>query len=182
VFGEKGFEAATLHDVADRVELDRATLYYYVGSKEEALRDILIELPSSSAAISEGLLAEKTSAIDKLMVLVRHIIESYEGDYPNVLIYLQEALFRIACESSAAAAQVVTENKRLDDLIGQILQQGIDKGELRPDISADVATQMLWGILTWAHRRFQPEGRHNSHALACAFTSIFIQGMSSKAE
>jgi AcrR family transcriptional regulator len=34
VFKQKGYEAATLNDIAELVGADRASLYYYVGGKE----------------------------------------------------------------------------------------------------------------------------------------------------
>ena len=37
VFADKGFHTATLKDIADRLNLLPASLYYYVASKEAAL-------------------------------------------------------------------------------------------------------------------------------------------------
>jgi AcrR family transcriptional regulator len=38
VFREKGYEATTLHDIAAKLNTDRASLYYYASGKEEPLR------------------------------------------------------------------------------------------------------------------------------------------------
>ena len=43
VFREHGYEKATLEDIANEVGINRATLYYYVGTKEELLVALLAE-------------------------------------------------------------------------------------------------------------------------------------------
>ncbi|MDT7776637.1 MAG: TetR/AcrR family transcriptional regulator, cholesterol catabolism regulator, partial [Pseudonocardiales bacterium] len=43
VFQEKGYDTATLHDVAEALDTDRATLYYYIAGKDDLLREIVQE-------------------------------------------------------------------------------------------------------------------------------------------
>jgi len=41
VFRRLGYDVTTLNDVAKELSTDRASLYYYVGSKEELLHEIV---------------------------------------------------------------------------------------------------------------------------------------------
>src|SRR5437016_3091426 len=41
LFQEKGFQATTLNDISKEAGLERATLYYYVSSKEELLQEAI---------------------------------------------------------------------------------------------------------------------------------------------
>jgi AcrR family transcriptional regulator len=41
VFREKGYQAATLNDVAERLGTDRASLYYYVADKQELFHETI---------------------------------------------------------------------------------------------------------------------------------------------
>src|SRR5690348_10020612 len=41
VFGEKGYRAATLRDIASRLGMLKGSLYYYIDSKEDLLFEIL---------------------------------------------------------------------------------------------------------------------------------------------
>ena len=41
VFHQRGFHATKLNDVAESAGVDRASLYYYVGSKEQLFRDVV---------------------------------------------------------------------------------------------------------------------------------------------
>ena len=41
IFREKGFHAASMQDIAEAVNLQKASLYYHVTSKQEILLDLL---------------------------------------------------------------------------------------------------------------------------------------------
>jgi AcrR family transcriptional regulator len=41
IFSEKGFHATSMQDIADAVDLQKASLYHHFSSKQEILADIL---------------------------------------------------------------------------------------------------------------------------------------------
>ncbi len=43
VFSEKGYEAATMDEIAERAELSKGILYYYFPSKKELYRSLVLE-------------------------------------------------------------------------------------------------------------------------------------------
>ena len=45
IFYEKGYEAASIQDIADQLGLLKGSLYYYISSKEDVLYEIIEELP-----------------------------------------------------------------------------------------------------------------------------------------
>ena len=51
VFKRKGYRGTALSDVAGEIDIDRATLYYYVKSKEDLFADVV------GAAVEENTLA-----------------------------------------------------------------------------------------------------------------------------
>ena len=65
LFAEKGYKSTSLDDVADKIGVTKATLYYYFRSKDEILRAILerskdrmekiLELGNSSSPAPEKL-------------------------------------------------------------------------------------------------------------------------------
>lgn len=56
VFRERGYADSTLQDVADAVGINRTTLYYYIGTKEDLLaallEDPLIKITGGIRAIA----------------------------------------------------------------------------------------------------------------------------------
>src|SRR3989442_2745301 len=78
VFRERGYDAATSNDVAARLGTDRASLYYYVGSKEELLQEIVRDVLSQNLEAAEQVKKQKGTAPEKLQALIEHMIESFD--------------------------------------------------------------------------------------------------------
>ena len=68
VFRELGYEKATLEDIANEVGINRATLYYYVGTKEELLVALLAEPIEMVRTRLEEDAAAKTKTLVKELV------------------------------------------------------------------------------------------------------------------
>ena len=41
IFGQKGFHATSMQDIAEAVNLQKASLYYHISSKQEILVEVL---------------------------------------------------------------------------------------------------------------------------------------------
>jgi AcrR family transcriptional regulator len=177
LFREQGYEATSLNDIAERLQTDRATLYYYIGGKDELLQEVVAGVTGGNLQVAEELLVQDLPAVEKVSILIRQILESYEENYPQVFVYIQEGMTRIARQRSSWAKKMVAQNHRLEVILRQILQDGMDSGELRSDVPVDLAAQAIWGMVNWAHRWFKPGGRHDVDEIATHFTSIFIDGM-----
>ena len=90
VFHQRGFHAATLNDVAAEAGVDRASLYYYVGSKEQLFRDVVSEAVTANVEAAEAIAAEAGSAADKLTRVIRGLMTSFEQNYPYMYVFVQE--------------------------------------------------------------------------------------------
>ncbi len=69
VFREMGYESATLNDVAARLNTDRASLYYYVGSKEELLHEIVRDVLEDNRRTAEEVSKLPISGPEKIAAL-----------------------------------------------------------------------------------------------------------------
>jgi AcrR family transcriptional regulator len=79
VFRDRGVEAATLRDVAEATDTDRATLYYYVGSKEELLQEIVRQALSQDIATAYSVKRSRASTKDKIAALIEAMVKGYQG-------------------------------------------------------------------------------------------------------
>ena len=70
VFRERGFDAATLRDIADALNTDRASLYYYIGSKEELLQEIVRDVLARDVKSAEAIKRSRAATADKIRTLI----------------------------------------------------------------------------------------------------------------
>jgi AcrR family transcriptional regulator len=179
VFAEKGFEAATLNDIAERVGTDRATLYYYFGSKQELLQEAVRGGVEANLVEVERILRLDEAPDEKLRLIVERLLSSYENDYPYMYVYIQEDMRKVASEHSAWAKEMTRQTRRFESISLQLIKQAIAEGRFRDDIEPDLAANALFGMINWTHRWFKPGKRRRAEDLSASFWAIFFDGMSS---
>ena len=106
LFKEKGYQSTTLADVAKHAGLDRATVYYYIGSKKELFREVIKDILDDNVAAADRILADKTlNPRQKLQTLLEKLMLSYERSYPHMYVYIQEEMHGVAKEATPWAKE-----------------------------------------------------------------------------
>ncbi|WP_182481417.1 TetR/AcrR family transcriptional regulator [Nocardioides immobilis] len=178
VFREKGYTTATLNDVAERFGTDRASLYYYVGSKEDLLYECISTVLDANLEQGRRIAAGPGTVREKLTELVTLTLKSYEEHYPYAFVYIQEDMSHIAGRSTEWAEELVGKTHEFERLAFDLVSAGIQAGEFRSDLPTGLVTNGLFGMMNWTHRWFVPgHSKHDAAEIAGTFLSIFLDGM-----
>lgn len=176
VFRERGFEA-TLRDVAQVLGTDRASLYYYVGSKEELLQEIVREALARDIAAAKAVKRSRATTPEKIRALIESMVVSYADNYPHMNVYIED-LGRIARQESEWAVDVIAQTKEYESLVLSILTKGQDDGTLRKDLPLNVSAMALFGMINWMYRWYRPSFASTPEEISKTFTEIFLKGYS----
>jgi AcrR family transcriptional regulator len=179
VFRERGFEAATLRDVAAAMGTDRASLYYYVGSKEELLQEIVRQALRRDIEIAEAVKRSRASSPEKIATLIKSMVDSYDKNYPHMMVYIED-LGRIARQDSEWSIDVIEQTRTYETLVHSILRKGQRDGTLRNDLPVELCALALFGMINWMHRWYRPNLKWSPEQVAATFTTIFLDGYSSR--
>jgi AcrR family transcriptional regulator len=177
VFRQQGYESATLLDVAKVLGADRASLYYYVGSKEELLQQIVRNALERVLEDAETIRRSRASAPDKIKAFIRSMVTNYAENYPHMSIYTED-MRRIAHEDSEWAIDVVDRTRRYEQIVMAVLQKGQKDGSFRKDLPAQLIGLSLFGMINWMHRWYRPGFDKSVDQIAETFSGIFLSGCS----
>jgi len=155
IFKEKGLQGASLGEIAEAVGADRATLYYYVGSRQELFSDTVRDAVEANVSLAEAILAKDDPAPVRLRELAVGLMESYAGNYPFPYVYIQEDLSRVGKSERIFGAPEM--DRRFDAAVIGIIQAGLDDGSLRSAATARTIAFGFIGMLNWTHRWFDPD-------------------------
>lgn len=143
-----GFEAATFQEIAARADLTRPAINHYYPSKEALYRHVVAE--TNGVFIEAGLKkaeAEQTLA-GRVHAFVRAAVHAREYD-ASVAAFMVTSV--LECQRRPELADSGTDS--LQSTRGFALaavRDGIDNGELRPDLDVEAAAEMLvaalWGL------------------------------------
>jgi AcrR family transcriptional regulator len=176
-FCKVGFKATRLADIAQDAGIDRASIYYYVGSKEELFLGVIENVLDANMADAARLIDDPSlSWIERLHAIYISMMDSYEANYPATFVYIQEQMHPIAMHSTATH-QLSAKTRSFDHMLMRIVREAMASGDLRSDIPLRLAETALFGMLNWTHRWFVPGRGLSGRDVAEAFWSIFSHGM-----
>ena len=180
-FKANGFKATTLAEIGHKAGLDRATVYYYFGSKEELFRECVRVSVEANIAECERIFADQARpARERLRAVIQQLMAAYDHYYPHMYVYIQEEMSRITSEQSTWAQRIVSQTRTFERIVLSLVNELIERGELRNDIPVSVAANAIFGMLNWTHRWYQPGGPHPAEQISAAFADIFFEGMKAR--
>ena len=126
LFGARGYDAVSLEDVADRLDVTKGSLYYYFASKDELVTAAIETLGNEWTARLERLpAAREGTPAARLRALIAEHITIAVREYPAAL-----RLFLVPQEWPAAQRARIKElRRRHDQLFRQVVEDGVASGE-----------------------------------------------------
>jgi AcrR family transcriptional regulator len=179
VFRKNGFNGTSLAEIAESLGTDRATLYYYIGSKDELFHEIVRDAAEANALQAEAIRDSAGTATVKLTRLITSLMSSYAEHYPYLFVYIQEDLSKVSGGRSPWARQMSAINKRYDDAIIAIVKSGIEDGTLRTTTSARVIANGIIGMVNWTHRWYRKgdPSMPDANEIGSAYAQMVLNGL-----
>ena len=178
VFKEKGLQGSNLGDVAAAAGADRASLYYYVESKEELFHEVVREAVEANLAEARAIRDSEGTAPEKLRTLIQALMRSYAANYPMLFVYIQENLSHVPDQHAQWAASMRRINKDYERVVIDLLERGVQEGTIRPVAPAWIVAYGLLGMLGWTNRWFNPDdATMSADEIGAAFADTLLLGL-----
>ena len=173
IFCEKGFDKASMDDVADAVGLTKAGLYHHIGSKEE----LLFEIMSYGMDLFEQNVLNRVMTIsdplERLKATLRGHVLLVTRDRPKevtVILHESNAL------KGRYRDKINARKKRYITLVEKTIRELVKSGAARRVDPSATAFAML-GMINWIYQWYRPGGRLDENALADALSDVFLGGI-----
>jgi AcrR family transcriptional regulator len=181
LFGEKGFAATRIEEVAQRAGVSKGTLYLYYPSKEELIKAVIAHYLSSRIADT----AQR--------------VEAYRGAMGPLLQDLLVSWWQqtYASPASAAFKIIISESRNFPEiaeyyahhviepgsaLIGGIIARGVASGEFHTDNIQDVVHSLVLPmVMVCAHKHglgaCSQHHQIDGHAFIAAHVALIVRGL-----
>jgi len=175
VFRREGFLRTRLEDVAAEVGINRASLYYYVGTKEELLIALVEEPAREMTRHCREALDSEVPADVKLRTALRSFVDDLQK-YPELFLLFSESQHI----GGITDAEGISRNAQeyVDTLLA-IIEEGIDAGVFRSDLDPGLVMHGVLGMFNWIHMWYVPHGRHSLTEIGDAFAEMIFSGLRS---
>lgn len=169
---EKGFDATSMNEIAEAVDLTKPGLYYYVKGKKELLFAIMgfaMDLLDSEVV---GPAQQIEDPAERLRIIVRQHARLLTRETSAVAILIDET-----GGLSDEQRKAITRRKRAYfELLRQTLERLAADGRLRP-VDPTTASFSLLGMLMWLARWYDPSGRLKPEEVVRDVTEIAVSSV-----
>jgi TetR/AcrR family acrAB operon transcriptional repressor len=148
VFSRKGYRATRVEDIARQANVTTGAIYHHFGGKS-ALYIALVEKSSAKAnKLAQQIIEEGGTPATILRRLLVRMFEFAEEDqeYQAVIeLFLNKTEF--SPELSSITKETLEGRRNLTKFFSNLIREGIQAGEFRPDISQEDAALSLVGFM-----------------------------------
>jgi AcrR family transcriptional regulator len=176
VFAERGYQGATLDEIAQRAGMSKATIYLYYKNKDDLFLHVVEELVAITTADTAQEAEAPGAPLDKLARIVRGQMAFYERERDFFRIYLNEKHGLEVGPKDPHKRVLRDMYLQRVEILTKVLQAGIEAGELYPVDSRRLAfflQEMMNAVLV---QRIQRKARTSMEEDVEQLLNLFLNG------
>jgi AcrR family transcriptional regulator len=172
-FSTRGYEAASMREIAADAGINIATLYFYCSTKEQLLFDVLVD---SQRQLAEGLREQIEAAGESwtsrlAAAIVVHVRFCAEKAFPTTINRVDMQRLTPEHRTEYMAMRDAYEQELRD-----LVRGGIEAGELRP-VDPKLTAFAILGIGQSVGRWYRPDGPLTPEQIAAQYVDLILAGL-----
>lgn len=173
LFENKGFNATSIQDIVDALNVTKGTFYYYFSSKEQLLMTIHHEYIEDLLNRQQIILGSNLSYREKLEQVVYLLISDIASQGPAGRVFFREMRHL----SNANGLEIREKRDQFRQNIEAILTGGIESGEFRQNLQANILAFAVLGMANWSYQWYQPAGKVSPEQLTSIYVELLLNGI-----
>jgi len=172
VFRQKGFHGASMSAIADAVNLQKASLYHHVTSKQEILLALLDRALVMLIDYIGGIANQSLPADEKLRQMIRGYLKAL-ADNPDLTSVL---LFEHRSLDKKSHARHVPHRDKFEGIWRGVLNEGV-RSKVFDCADTGMAVRALMGVMNWTLTWYQPNGDKSIEQISAEYADLMLKGL-----
>lgn len=172
VFRQKGFHGASMSDIAAAVNVQKASLYHHVSSKQEILLELL-ERALQILTVQISTVAEQNDPADKkLRQMIRVYLQllAENADLSSVLLFEHRSL------DKKSHTRHVPQRDKFEALWRDVLNEGV-RAKVFDMKDIGLTVRALMGVMNWTLTWYHPGGGKTIDQIADEYADLILNGL-----
>jgi AcrR family transcriptional regulator len=154
LFSERGYEGATIRDIAQAAGMSTGAVFASFADKSELFEEILTaDYEVIHAQMTQAARAAKT--VDEALMGLFGVAYSFHVEQ---LPLLRASIAVSWTRSEAAERRARADIKPLFQLIDEALRRGVEQKQLKADVDAKLLAEIVWDVYLANYRRAVYDG------------------------
>jgi AcrR family transcriptional regulator len=178
VFQERGYQGATMADIARQVSLTAGSLYHHFPAGK---RDLLLAVLNEGLDIVLGhmdkIIKQQLPPAETLQQMIQmHIVSVTENVAVSAAMVFEIHTILDFNEDREGRDAFLRRRDEFEGCYRRVIEQGIREGKFR-DVDVAIFTKAMLGAHNWVSVWYRPDGRLNGIQIADRMTSTFLAAL-----
>jgi len=174
IFYDKGYDGASMQDIAEAVGLTKAGLYHHVGSKDRLLFEIMnygMDILDETVISKVRRIAEPRERLRRTILGHIDLVVRTRDLEITVILHENRSL------RGELRARINARKQEYIHLLEQMISEVQAQAVSPPAISPRLAAFALLGMINWLYQWYRPGGAVKEDELAEAYARFFFRGL-----
>lgn len=177
LFASRGFNGASVADIAERCKTSKSLIYHYYESKEDILYDVMISHVRALESAAADALAGSAGPEQKLRDLTQLFMALYVGAADRHKVLLNDLDY----VPKARRSEIVEVQRGLIESVRKLLVE-IEPALKKQTGASLTAAMLFFGTINWTHTWYNPSGAVTPEALANMAVDLTLGGIARAAQ
>lgn len=173
LFERYGFHGVTVNQIVETAGISKGGFYHHFTSKDELLfviHDIFITYVLERATKSNQ---KNLSPTTRLQSIIKDFVSVFDIYKAHLTVFYQESIY-LKPEHEA-----IVKKKRQDfkEIIQSVIREGVEEGEFRSNLSVEITTMAILGMVNWTYKWYQRNGDKSIHEIADYYTDLILHAV-----
>jgi AcrR family transcriptional regulator len=171
LFSERGYHGTSMRDLAKMLDLQGASLYSHVKSKEEMLWAIVSRAAQEFRAQAEEV-PRDVSPEQQMRLLVHGHLSVIARELPYATVFFHEWKFL----EPSLKDKVKELRDAYESHFRRVIEEGVEQGVFQVE-DTRVATLFVLSALNWTYQWFHPDGELTMQQLADSYCALIMRAL-----
>ena len=172
LFAKNGYEKVTMEEIATKLKLNKATLYYYFKSKDEIFFMIQMQAIGQANDALEKVLDSNLGPKEKLREAIKSHVNIVTRDYITGTFRQRELVL-----PRKLMIKVIAARNRFEKNFKKIVLEGVKQGIFQKE-NWRLAVLSVLGALNAIPRWYSPRGKLSPEEIGETISAFVIKGVS----
>jgi AcrR family transcriptional regulator len=170
IFWQKGYRAASIQDVAEKVGVLKGSLYYYIESKEDLLWRIIEDVHEEWSEILTQAGALDVGPIERIHAFIRMHVAWYLTKVKEVSVFFREWHHL----SGERLKTVKGRRRRYEQVIRDLITEAQGTGDVSPALDVRIAARYILAAVNAVPDWYRPSSGEPAALVADAYADMTV--------
>jgi len=173
LFEKHGFHGVTVKQIVEDVGTSKGGFYHHFTTKDELL--FVIHDTFITYVLEKANNANETfnSPTKKIQAIIKDFVKVFDLYKPHISVFYQETIYL-----KPQYEQLIKKKRdQFKQIIIQAISEGKACGEFREDLSVEITSMAILGMVNWTYKWYQPSGPKSIEDIGEAFNHFILHGL-----